>query len=108
MKRTFITGIALASLVLPALAAGPGWTNVSTVVELINTSNGGFNVRLSPELTGCDSQSGYGSVYASVYPNHPGINRIKADLTVAFTTGAQVALYFGDSICTVAETRLIQ
>ena len=79
----------------------------STVVELVNTSNGGFNVRLSPDLSGCVSQSGYGSVYASVYPTHPGLNRIKADLTVAFTTGARVALWMTDE-CTVAETRLFQ
>jgi hypothetical protein len=97
---------AFAAMSLPALAQGPGWTSVSTVIELVNTSNGGVNVRLSPDMTGCTSQSGYGSVYASLYPNHPGIDRIKADLLVAFTTGAHVALYLGDNTCTIVETRL--
>lgn len=91
----------------PASAQGPGWTAISTVVELVNTSNGGVNVRLSPDLSGCTSQSGYGSVYASIYPNHPGLNRLKADLTVAFVTGARVALYLGDSSCSVGEMRLM-
>jgi hypothetical protein len=108
MKRVLLPGLALAALALPALAQGPGWTEVSSVVELVNTQNGGFNVRLSPELTGCQSQSGYGSVYASVYPSHPGLKQIKADVTVAFVTGARIALYLGDSMCTVSETRLLQ
>jgi len=96
----------LAVAAMPALAQGPGWTEVSTVIELVNTSSGGVNVRLSPDVTGCTSQSGYGSVYASIYPNHPGINRLKADLLVAFTTGARVALYLGDNTCMVSEMRL--
>jgi len=98
--------VVLAALALPALAEGPGWTAVSTVIELVNTSNGGVNVRLSPDFTGCISQSGYGSHYASLYPNHPGLNRIKADLTLAFVTGAHVALYLGDNTCLITETRL--
>ncbi|MEO8016531.1 MAG: hypothetical protein ABI769_01850 [Pseudomonadota bacterium] len=92
---------------LPAFAQGPGWTATSTVAELIVTSAGGVNVRLVPELTGCVSQSGYGAAYASIYPNHVGINRMKADLLVAFTTGAHVALYLGDNECQVSELRLI-
>ncbi len=63
-------------------------------------------MRLSPDLAGCTSQSGYGSVYASIYPNHPGLSRIRADLTVAFATGSRVALYLIDNTCTVGETRL--
>jgi len=67
-----------------------------------------MDVRLSPDLTGCTSQSNYGGAFASVYPSHPGIDRIKADVLVAFTTGAHIALYLSDSMCTVAETRLMQ
>jgi hypothetical protein len=92
----------------PAFAQGPGWTATSTVIEVVNTSNGGINVRLSPELAGCTSQSGYGPAYASIYPGNPGIDRIKADLLVAFATGAHIALYLGDSTCLVTETRLLQ
>ena len=107
MKRSLLVLITLAGVALPALAQGPGWTEASTVVELVNTANGGVNVRLSPDLTGCTSQSNYGGAFASVYPSHPGLNRIKADLTVAFTTGARVALYLGDNTCMVSETRLL-
>lgn len=105
-KRFRLALVALAATSIPAMAQGPGWTVVSTVIELVNTSNGGVNVRVQPDVTDCISQSGYGSHYASIYPNHPGLNRIKADLTVAFATGARVALYLTDSTCTVGEMRL--
>ena len=87
-----------------ALADGPGWSGLRTVTEVVNTNGGGINVRLSPDLNGCVSQSGYGSHYASIYPNNIGINRINADLLTAYVTGGKVALYFNDSNCTVLET----
>jgi hypothetical protein len=96
----------LSMTALPAFAQGPGWSAVSTVVQVVNTSNGGVNVRLSPDLTDCISQSGYGSNFASIYPTHPGINRLKADLLVALTTGTKVMLYLSDNTCTVTEMRL--
>ena len=89
-----------------AHADGPGWTVKSKVIRLVNTANGGVNVRLSPDLTNCVSQSGYGPSYASILPNHPGLNRIKADLLVAFTTGTEVSLYLSDANCTVGEMTL--
>lgn len=89
-----------------ASAQGPGWVSNLTVISLVNTSNGGFNVRVQPDLTGCTSQSGYGAVYGSIYPSHPGISRIKADLIVAMLTGTKVSLYLGDNTCTVIETIL--
>lgn len=89
-----------------ASAQGPGWTANGKVIKIVNTANGGFNVRLSPELTGCTSQSNYGPHYASVYPTHPGINRIKADLLAAYMSGESVSLYLADSTCTVGETML--
>jgi hypothetical protein len=57
-KGLRLTLATLAATSIPAMAQGPGWTSVSTVIELVNTSNGGVNVRLSPDLTGCTSQSG--------------------------------------------------
>jgi hypothetical protein len=91
---------------MPALAQGPGWTAVSTIVQIVDTSNGGVNVRLSPDLSGCTSQSGYGSLYASLYPNHPGLDRIKASLLTAYVTGTPVSLYLGDDTCSISEMRL--
>ena len=93
------------TIFVPA-SAQTGWTVQSTVVHLVNTVNGGVNVYLSPTLTGCVSQSGYGSSYASIYPDHPGINRIKADLLVAMQTGQKVQLYLWDD-CKVVESILI-
>lgn len=102
-----LTLLAGAFAVAPTASAdGPGWTVPSTVVRLVNTANGGVNVRLSPDLANCVSQSGYGSIYASILPNHPGLNRIKADLLVAFLTGTRVSLYLGDANCTVGEMTL--
>lgn len=77
----------LAISTAPVVAQGPGWTANSTVAKLVVTANGGVNVRLSPELTSCVSQSGYGENYASISPNHLGINRMQADLLAAYLSG---------------------
>jgi hypothetical protein len=88
------------------LADGPGWTANSKVVRIVVASNGGINVRLSPELSGCTSQSGYGPVYASIYPDHPGLNRMHAILLAAYTADKPVALYLTDNTCKVTEAEL--
>jgi hypothetical protein len=91
---------------LPAYAQGPGWTANSTVLKLVVVSNGGINVRLSPDVTGCVSQGGYGPNYASVLSSHPGLEEIKADLLAAYLTGGVISLYLSDANCTVGETQL--
>ena len=103
MKRV---ACALFLFAVPAFAQGPGWTATSTVTKMVDTANGGVNVRLSPELTGCVSQSGYGSAYASLYPTHPGIDRMKATLLTAFATGTPVSIYLDDSTCRITEVVL--
>lgn len=105
---SILFGAACLACSMTASAQGPGWTTTSTVVELVVTAAGGINVRLSPDLTNCVSQSGYGAIYASIYPNHPGKKEMKADLLVAYLTGARVALYLTDATCTVGEMRLFQ
>src|SRR5207245_7655718 len=87
-----IVALLAAAYALPAVADGPGWTTNLTVKKLVITSDGGVNVLLSPPLTGCTSQSGYGSAFASIYASHPGINRMKADLLAAYLNGGTVAL----------------
>lgn len=87
-------------------AEGPGWSSRAVVKTLIVTQDGGVNVELSPALTNCISNSGYGASFASIYPEHPGINRIKMDLMVAYLYGGTVMLYFSDSTCKVAEIML--
>jgi hypothetical protein len=77
-----------------------------TVIAIVHTNNGGFNVRLSPDLTGCVSQSGYGPNYGSVYPSQAFIDRMKADFLVAFATGKPMSVYLADSQCKIAETIL--
>jgi len=91
---------------ITAGAANQGWTGYSKVVALVNTAQGGINVRLSPELTGCVSQSGYGDKYASVYPTHVGIDKIQATLLAAYMADKEVRLYFSDDKCKVLEVIL--
>lgn len=98
-----LAGSALLACGHHAAADGPGWTPNSTVKKLVVTANGGVNVLLSPEPNNCVSQSGYGPHYASIYPSHPGINKMKADLLAAFLNGIPVSLYFNDSNCTAVE-----
>ncbi len=98
-----VVALLTAPYTVPVVAAGPGWTANSTVKKLVVTVDGGVNVLLSPPLTGCTSQSGYGAAFASIYPSHPGINRMKADLLAAYLNGSTVALYLGDSTCRVLE-----
>lgn len=106
-KRVAAASSVLASaLMLPsaaALAQGPGWTANGTVSKLAVTGDGGVNVLLSPPLTGCASNYGYGSAYASIYPNHPGLKQMKADLLTAYVTGRPVSLYLTDNTCRVGE-----
>jgi hypothetical protein len=106
-RRSRLATLLLAIASWPALAQGPGWTAPSKVTSLVVTSSGGINVSLAPSLTGCVSQSGYGGSYASIYPNHPGIDRMKADLLTALATGATVALYLGDNQCRVDEMQIM-
>ncbi len=106
IARIAVLSIAAALAASSAGAQGPGWTANGKVVKLVNTANGGVNIRMSPDLVECTSQSGYGPNFASVYPNHPGINRIKADLLTAYVTGETITLYLVDSSCTVSETLL--
>lgn len=98
--------LAFALWPLLAWAQGPGWSANSHVTKLVVTAGGGVNVRLSPELVGCVSQSGYGPNYGSIYPSHPGINRIKADLLAAYVADKVVAVYLSDDKCTITEVVL--
>lgn len=81
----------------------PGWTPASEVIKIVTVSTGGINIRLSPELSGCTSQSGYGPKYASVYPDHPGLNTIQSNILAAYMAGKKVALYLTDNTCKVGE-----
>ena len=103
MLKKIIQVLSLVAMSTYSVADGPGWTQDSLVVKLVVTANGGVNIKLSPTLSGCVSQSGYGPYYASIYPSHPGIDRMKADLLAAYMAGKKVAIYLSDSNCTVGE-----
>lgn len=98
----------LAMLPWIASAQGPGWVYNLKVVRIVTVSTGGINVRFSPDLSGCTSQSGYGAIFGSIYPNHVGINRMKADLLYAYATGDFVSVYLGDNTCMITEMFLGQ
>ena len=86
-----------------SFADNSGWTANVTITKLVVTQNGGVNVRVSPDLTNCVSQSGYGPNFASVYPTHPGIDKIQAMLMMAYSQGVKVSLWLSDNNCTVGE-----
>lgn len=89
-------------------ADGPGWTAVSEVKNLVVVASGGINVELSPDLNGCTFQSGYGPNYASIYPDHPGLNAMQSNLLAAMMSGKKVRLYLYDSNCKVVEIILVE
>ena len=84
-------------------ADGPGWTSLSDVDKLVVTANGGINVLLSPQLSGCTSQSGYGEHYASIYPDQPGLDLMQSNLLAAMMANKKVQLYLYDNECKVVE-----
>lgn len=103
LRSLIVLGITLLISVGTVRAEGPGWTPNSTIKKLVVTADGGINILLSPQPTQCVSNSGYGSGFASVYPNHPGLSKIHADLLSAYLTGGLVAVYFSDNTCRISE-----
>ncbi len=87
-------------------AASSGWTGYSKVVEIVTVASGGTNVRLDPALSGCESQSGYGPAYASIYPSHPGFPQFHANLLAAMMSGKEVRLYLSNDTCMAVEMRI--
>jgi hypothetical protein len=109
MKRSMLTAAVLGLLLAtasPAHAAQQGWVQSAKVTRIVVTIDGGINFRLNPELSGCVSQSGYGPLYASVYPAHPGINRIHSVLMAAYLSDKPISVYFVDGQCKVGEVLL--
>lgn len=84
-------------------AAGPGWIHNVDVYRVVIVVNGGVNVRVSPDLDGCTSQSGYGLKYASVYPDHLGLDKIYSGLLAAQLSGKKISIYLADDTCKVGE-----
>jgi hypothetical protein len=101
--RAMIVAAALLLVTASSFAEPSGWTANVTITKLVATQNGGVNVRVSPDLNNCVSQSGYGPNFASIYPTHPGINKIQADLLAAYLSGTKVSLWLSDNNCTVGE-----
>lgn len=84
------------SISIASYAEGPGWLEWSKVAQLVITSSGGVNISLEPSLTNCVSQAGYGPAFASIYPDHPGIDRIYSALLAASMSGKRVRFYLAD------------
>ncbi len=103
---SLLAGALAALCVAPASAENVGWTANATVKKLVVTSDGGVNVLLSPSLSTCVAQDGYGNQMAWIPATHPGLKQIKADLLTAFASGTPVSLYLIDTTCKVGETIL--
>ncbi|XOV78396.1 MAG: hypothetical protein ACFHVJ_15800 [Aestuariibacter sp.] len=103
MKKIFI--VLLMSILTghSALAATSGWVHEVDVSRVVVVVNGGVNVRIQPDLSDCTSQSGYGPKYASIRPDHPGLEKMYSALLAALMSKTKVSLYLGDDKCTVGE-----
>ncbi len=82
------------------------WQYDLEVKRIVVVATGGVNVRFTPELSGCTPQSGYGSSYASLYPDHPGFNSIHSNLLAAYMSGKKVSIYLTGTDCKIGETVL--
>ncbi|NRA25386.1 MAG: hypothetical protein HRU08_13135 [Oleispira sp.] len=91
------------SVIFGPLSAYAGWTGEVEVTRIVVVASGGINVKVEPGLTGCTSQSGYGASYASVYPDHKGLNSIHSNLLAAYMSGKKVSLYLADDTCKLTE-----
>lgn len=106
MKFLNLKILPLAVLAVLSMPSFAGWGTLSTVTKIVVTQNGGVNVSLSPELSGCVSQSGYGGKYASLYPDHPGFSSIHSNLLAAYMSGKEVQLWYSDGNCKIGEAVL--
>ncbi|NOU49871.1 hypothetical protein HG263_04890 [Pseudoalteromonas sp. JBTF-M23] len=86
--------------------AEQGWIKQAKITKIVGVVNGGINVRISPELTGCTSQSGYGPNYASLYPDHQGKSEILSILLAAYMADKTIAIYLSDDKCKIGEVEL--
>ena len=86
--------------------AQTGWIKQAKITKIVGVSNGGINVRITPELTGCTSQSGYGSRYASLYPDHKGKEEILSIMLAAYMADKTIAIYLSDDTCKILEVEL--
>jgi len=100
MKKVYLS---ILFILLSPLSSASGWTEAVEVKRIVVVGTGGINVSVFPELTGCVSQSGYGANYASIYPEHKGLNSIHSNLLAAYMSGKKVSLYLANDSCKVTE-----
>ncbi|NVJ60826.1 MAG: hypothetical protein HWE27_10560 [Gammaproteobacteria bacterium] len=106
-NRCFQVFLSIALFIgVSSVNAQKGWVTSVKVQKVVVTYGGGINVRVTPDLSGCVSQSGYGERYASVYPDHPGIDKIQSVLLAAYMSDKPVAIYLMDDTCKVGEVEL--
>ncbi len=86
--------------------AETGWIKQAKITKIVGVVNGGINVRITPELTGCTSQSGYGSRYASLYADHKGKEEILSIMLAAYMADKTIAIYLLDDTCKILEVEL--
>lgn len=108
MKRIFNYVLLSSALALASFPANAeqGWVVTAKIVKVVATVNGGINVRLSPDLTACTSQGGYGPNYASLYPDHPGKDKIASIFMAAYLADKPVSIYLLDATCKIGEVVL--
>ncbi|AIW18804.1 hypothetical protein F0267_23165 [Vibrio coralliilyticus] len=109
MRKNGVIGIAIGVMLTfcsSNASAEKGWITQAKITKVVGVFNGGVNIRITPELTGCTSQSGYGASYASLYPDHEGKDQILSILLAAYMADKTVAIYLSDDTCKIYEVEL--
>lgn len=108
IKYRIMSTLCLAILVLISSStfAEEGWIAQAKITKIVGVSNGGINVRITPELRACTSQGGYGPAYASLYPDHAGKAEILSILLSAYMADKTIAIYLQDNTCRISEVEL--
>jgi hypothetical protein len=105
-RKLYIFSIAVLAFFSVNLHAETGWIPQAKITRIVGVANGGINVRITPVLTGCTSQSGYGPSYASLYPDHPGKDQILSILLAAYMADKTIAIWLSDNTCKIGEVEL--
>lgn len=109
MKKLFAKSLFLLACVtasVSSLAQGPGWVQNVKVIKIGTLIDGAIVVRVSPDMTDCNTLGGYGAPFGAVFSTHPGKANIQSILLAAYMADKPVSLYLENNTCKITEVVL--